>query len=262
MGEYYTNKDSIEEVLDNPSHPHRAQVMQDIISHVHEMSHDKDGTRIVQSAIQYGTSSEQEALVKGVRKHVKDLIWSPEGNHVIQSFIEQTTCADFFADELMDSAVEVCNHRFGCRVMCRLLEHYENKESTKKLMEEALKEVGDICRHKMGHYVIQKIIETEPGSDSQRAKVLEALGNEPINMAKDRNAHHVLDLVIDAKTVSDEEKQKLKQAMLKEKDESGEPKVIALFKQTPHQSGRPAGKILAFLGQDVPSTAARSQASK
>jgi len=222
--------------------PERVHIMQQIQSNVREMSLDAEGTHIVQTAIRTGTREEHEALAKGVQDHVQELVHSPSSNHVIQKFIESTSAetSDFIALELRKHAADTCNHRFGCRIMCRLLEHNETKPSTQELIAEALQGAADLCRHKFGHYVIQKVIESDPGSPAQRSAVIQALCDDPYKNATDRNAHHVLEFAFASELVTDEDKRKLRHAY-------NTPACIAEFKKAPGGAGRPAGKILQQL---------------
>ena len=67
-----------------------------------------------------------------LRGHVLQMMESPHANFVLQKVIEvlpaNATC--FVTEELATRAAEAARHRFGCRILCRLIEHHTASSST------------------------------------------------------------------------------------------------------------------------------------
>lgn len=50
-------------------------------------------------------------------------------------------------------------HRYGCRVIIRLLEHFTTEEGTLSLVDELLTEAQELLRHPYAHFVLQAVLE-------------------------------------------------------------------------------------------------------
>merc|ERR1712048_1294487 len=66
---------------------------------------------------------------------------------------------DFILKELAGAAACTSRHRFGCRIICRLLEHAARDAATMPLIEELVAETGSLSRHVFGHHVIHALLE-------------------------------------------------------------------------------------------------------
>jgi len=112
---------------------------------------------------------------------------------VIQKVVEvmPATHSGFVAEELRGVGATVARHRFGCRVLCRLLEHSGSSASLMELLDEVLAEARDLCRHAFGHYVLQSIL--EHGHASHRQRLASTLRSELLEHAQHRCSSHVLE---------------------------------------------------------------------
>jgi len=73
--------------------------------------------------------------------------------------------SQFIIDELRLAGIsKAARHRFGCRVLQRLLEHC-TAQQLQEVVEELLLDASVLCNHIYGHYVLQHLL--EHGSDSQ-----------------------------------------------------------------------------------------------
>jgi len=109
--------------------------------------------------------------------HVVELLDSPHGNHVLQKCIEvlPPDTVQFVVDELCafpDHGLSIAKHRFGCRILERLMEHCP-ADQTRVLVEDVIRNVYVLCRHPFGNYVVQHILEY--GTQTQRSVVIDAL---------------------------------------------------------------------------------------
>merc|ERR1719498_56307 len=99
---------------------------------VQKMSFELHGCRVVQRALEVGDSVERDHLVAELRGQVAAMIASPYANFVLAKIVEVVSIAsaDFVAQELATFASEVARHRFGCRILCRLVEHHLSTTAT------------------------------------------------------------------------------------------------------------------------------------
>lgn len=167
------------------------------------LSFDAAGCRAVQLALQLADRKSSAELAEELRGHVGEAIRSPHANYVIQKVIEVLPMAQssFIAEELCGMGVEVARHRYGCRILCRLLEHSATDMGPIKLIDEVLAGVGGLCRHSFGHYVIQSIL--EHGTPEQRHAIAAALRAELARSVQNRNACYVIENALSYCSVED-----------------------------------------------------------
>lgn len=129
---------------------------------------------------------------------------SKHGNYVIQRIIElmPASVSSFIVEELRGAGCEAACHRFGCRVICRLLEHLTpDGEQISALVNEILSEAGPLSRHPYGNYVMQHILEF--GLASQRSQVVLALCASMQANARNRNSSHTLEKALEFGSTDD-----------------------------------------------------------
>mmetsp|Transcript_25352 Transcript_25352/g.69720 ORF Transcript_25352/g.69720 Transcript_25352/m.69720 type:complete len:397 (-) Transcript_25352:511-1701(-) len=171
----------------------RASAVAALRSCIVPLAFDAAGCRAVQLALHVADRKVSAELADELRGHVCEAIRSPHANYVIQKVIEVLPMAQaaFVAEELSGMGVEVARHRYGCRILCRLLEHSANDVGPVKLIDEVLEGVGGLCRHSFGHYVIQSIL--EHGTPEQRHLIASALRAELARSVQNRNACYVIE---------------------------------------------------------------------
>jgi len=118
---------------------------------------------------------------------------SPHANYVLQKVVQTlpATLSSFVATELAGAGGEAARHKFGCRIVCRLIEHTALSEETSTLLEEILDEADKLSRHTFGHHVVQSIL--EHGQPWQRAMVVEVLRGDLLRCSLNRNSSYVVD---------------------------------------------------------------------
>jgi len=107
----------------------------------------------------HGTDSELKA-------HVKELYESPQGNHVLSQAIDVSTYPQLIMiiSALRGLGTTISKHRYGCRVMRRLLEHCgDREEHIGELLDEIVLEADTLSNNGNGTYVIQAMLEYAPG---------------------------------------------------------------------------------------------------
>mmetsp|Transcript_84799 Transcript_84799/g.150154 ORF Transcript_84799/g.150154 Transcript_84799/m.150154 type:complete len:550 (-) Transcript_84799:125-1774(-) len=179
------------------------------------LSLDSTGCRLVQLAIQLADPQTAAELAGELQGHVHLAIKSPHGNYVIQQVIEMLPPAqcNFIIQELLGFGAFMARHRFGCRILCRLLEHCADEADL--LISEVLAEAVDLSRHAFAHHVLQSIL--EHGTVEQHQKIVLALCSDLQTSLSNRNASFVVEKVLIYCGV--EEQHKIIDALLASKSE-------------------------------------------
>eukprot|EP00928_Gymnodinium_smaydae_P088930 TRINITY_DN72965_c0_g1_i1.p1 TRINITY_DN72965_c0_g1~~TRINITY_DN72965_c0_g1_i1.p1 ORF type:complete len:495 (-),score=81.37 TRINITY_DN72965_c0_g1_i1:506-1990(-) len=169
-----------------------SNALRDIRGSVRSLSTDSAGCRLVQDALQAADHRDAASLALELRGHVWTTIASPHGNYVVQKMIEvlPASLVAFVAEELRGYALETACHRYGCRVLCRLLEHSASEPSTVALIDEVLKQTGALSSHEYGHYVIESVL--EHGNSSHASRVARELRLDLPRYCQDRHATYVI----------------------------------------------------------------------
>jgi hypothetical protein len=104
-----------------------------------------------------------------LRGRVWELLKCPHGNFVLQKCIEilPPEESQFIIDELRMAGVgSVVRHRFGCRILQRLLEHCPQQQ-LEPLTCEIQQDSFALSTHIYGHYVLQHLVEHGSAEDIQ-----------------------------------------------------------------------------------------------
>lgn len=157
------------------------------------------GCRLIQHAIETLSHEFTKELVAELHGRVLEAIESPHANYVIQKVVEWMPPAErsFVISELRFGAAKMARHRNGCRILCRLLEHYEREHSAcGELIDEVLAEVETLCCHPYGHHVLEWVLEY--GRVEQRHRICSALLSNLMNIAQDRHGSFVVQAALKA----------------------------------------------------------------
>jgi len=75
----------------------------------------------------------------------------------------------FIVDEVLagGQAAQIVKHKYGCRIMQRLLERC-SREQVKDVLEIVFADVASFCKHPYGNYVVQNILEKGACDDRHR----------------------------------------------------------------------------------------------
>lgn len=187
-----------------------------VLGQVWHMSKDVQGCRLVQLAFDNATNNEQRmALAEELHGHVWEGVRDLNANHVLQKCIATVSpgVSQFIVDELVfrdESAVtNTAKHRYGCRIIQRLLEHCPPHQVT-VLTENLLERAEGLCTHAFANYVMQHIL--EHGTTEQQRHLTEILRRQVTAMASDAYGSAVLGKALHH--VPPEEQQALAKAVL------------------------------------------------
>lgn len=143
------------------------------------LSRDKHGCRHVQEALEEAPSnSDRELLVGGLRGHVWELLRCPHGNHVLQKCVETlpSVSIQFIVDEILADGVagglKAARHRFGCRVVLRILEQCPAAQ-VQLITDAVADDAVFLSTHIYANFVVQAVIER--GTEPQRQRLVQAL---------------------------------------------------------------------------------------
>jgi pumilio RNA-binding family len=160
------------------------------------LSFEPHGTRLVQEA--FGVADRQTAaeLVQELHGFVRRAIDSPHANYVLQKVIEVMPRVHirFILDELRGVADATARHRYGCRILCRLLEYAGSDEGVAALLDEVVEEAGALVFHFFGHHVLQHIF--EHGTDWQKHRVAMAICDNMENCAQDPHGSFIVEAAV------------------------------------------------------------------
>jgi hypothetical protein len=123
---------------------------------------DKTSSRAAQMALEEAQGTDAAALVSGMHGHVRAALKSMFANYVIQKIVEVMpwTSARFIPEELLGAGQQIARHRFGCRILCRLLEHGPLSDcGLAALLEEVLVDTAALSSHEFGNYVVRHSLE-------------------------------------------------------------------------------------------------------
>lgn len=172
---------------------------------VWHLSCDPVGCRSVQRALEKASRVDAAKLAAELHGHVWEAVTSPHANHVLQKIVTQLTfnAARFVAEEITGIAANVARHRFGCRILCRLLEFSHNQKIVFQIVEELLKDADDLCYHSFGHHVLQSVM--EHGHEQHKRCVVQVLLSDLVGFAKQRHSSYLVETALQHSAPEDQE---------------------------------------------------------
>eukprot|EP00930_Biecheleria_cincta_P035395 TRINITY_DN24347_c0_g1_i1.p1 TRINITY_DN24347_c0_g1~~TRINITY_DN24347_c0_g1_i1.p1 ORF type:complete len:511 (+),score=90.98 TRINITY_DN24347_c0_g1_i1:74-1606(+) len=160
---------------------------------VWSFSRSPTGCRLVQLALEKSNQHEVGKLAEELRGHVLEAAKCPHANYVLQKMLTHLhfDAASFLAEEMVGGAVTIARNRYGCRILCRLLEFFGAHAFTSRLMDELLTECEELCCHSFAHHVIQSVL--EHGTEGHRSRVMAAILTDPLAYAQHKNASYLVE---------------------------------------------------------------------
>jgi len=184
-----------------------AVVVQGLVVH---LSMDQDGCRLLQSALESGDGAERAAMTMEFYGHVCDALESPHAHHVLQRIVElmPPSSVSFILRELQSkwSPAFVARHRFGCRVLERVIEHFpacpQAGAELAYFLEGILQDAAPHCYHSFATFVMQHILEY--GSTEQQRAIVNSLCVDLWRAALDMHAVGALDKALSFQPFEDQ----------------------------------------------------------
>lgn len=166
----------------------------------------KMSSRAAQIALQKASANQAMLLAFGLQGQVHRAAQSKHANHVVQKIVEvlPITSVGFIVDELCGIGYETARHRFGCRLLCRILEHLSPGDNgTRRLIDDILLKVEDLCSHAFGSYVVRHVLEF--GLPEHKHRIAIALVPYVGWYAKHKLGSHVVEAAIRMCSLEDQQ---------------------------------------------------------
>ena len=149
---------------------------------VWDMACDSLACRDLQQALDDCSDSGRLAVAEALKSHVWQCIRCRNANHVLQKVITvlRPNHLQFVVDEIMEhpgGPLLASKHRYGCRVVERLIEHCRS-DQLRPLVAELLKDVLRLSSHRFGNFVVQHIMEfgTPEWKHSIATEIMDGMG--------------------------------------------------------------------------------------
>lgn len=156
----------------------------------------KGGCRVVQKFFEVTGGADRDLIITELKDYIVDLYESPHGNFVLSRAVEVLPAAKnaFIISALLGRGISVCKHRFGCRVVCRLMEHC-TEDQIGPLLDEILPEVGMLAHDDYGNYIVQAALEhaSEGRQLAMQAQLLPSFASLAMHKDGSRVAERLLD---------------------------------------------------------------------
>jgi len=185
--------------------------------HVWELSQDAQGSRDVQAVLEEISSPELEQLAFELEGHILEAAKCPHANFVLQKCISRKApkASRVIARELIqqgsEAIVQAAKHRYGCRIIERLLECCDNDEVS-ELSDFMLSAANSLCVHPYGNYTMQHIL--THGSENHRQRLVSVIRDEVATMGANFHAAAVIGEAL--RRASRQDAMELAQALLQE----------------------------------------------
>jgi hypothetical protein len=179
----------------------------------HSAFSSQSSSRAAQLALKDASGNHAALLASSLQGHVRRASQSKHANYVMQKIVEVMPMArtGFIVEELLGVAHETACHRFGCRLLCRILEHLSpGDEATLDLLDELLLNVEELLSHTFGSYVVRHILEF--GMPAHKHRIASALLPQAAWYAKHRLASHVVEAAL--RTCSSDDQHALAETLL------------------------------------------------
>jgi len=158
---------------------------------------DQCSSRAAQLALDRASISEQTELFSGLQGSVRRAMQDQNANHVITKAVEVMPAdrVSFIGAELLGHGSQLARHRFGCRVLCRILEHLPpSGTKTMELLEEVLEDADNLCTQAHGSIVMCHFL--EHGLDEHKHRIAVALGKDLVSSTLKRKGSQVVEAAI------------------------------------------------------------------
>lgn len=154
---------------------------------IFDLSQHVYGCRVIQKLIDH--LEDIKSIVAELENHVEELIFSPNGNHVIQKCIDRDIDKDFLIKAFEKQPIKLAQQRYGCRVLQRLFEVCSEEEIWEVYLQ-IIDNVDVLINDKYGNYVIQHLIDTE---NKYRDKIYNHIISNAFTLSKDKFSSNVVE---------------------------------------------------------------------
>jgi len=228
------------EKLENAMKPQYQPVGMPVAGKVWQLAQDPQGCREVQYALDFANRAQVLVLAKELQGHIWEATRCPHANHVLQKCLVllQPRDLQFILDELMQGSlpVQASQHKYGCRVVQKLLEHRQ-VEDVQVLVRILTLDAITIACHPYGNYVIQKLVTC---CDCPQARLLREVLSEGIpSLGRDPYGCAVLSSAM--QSLPSDDKVELARALAKDRQLL----LVLACSRHGHQAAKAVAEVLA-----------------
>ncbi|WCJ19265.1 pumilio 4 [Euphorbia peplus] len=183
----------IQKFFEHGSESHRAELASQLAGHVLPLSLQMYGCRVIQKALEVVDADQQTKMVAELDGSVMKCVRDQNGNHVIQKCIEciPEHRIQFIISSFYGQVVTLSTHPYGCRVIQRVLEHSDNVNTQKIIIDEIMQSVCVLAQDQYGNYVIQHVL--EHGKLHERSAIINKLAGQIVKMSQQKFASNVVE---------------------------------------------------------------------
>lgn len=175
-------------------------VLEEFSDKIYGLSVHPYGCRVIQKIME--TMDCIEYIMKEIKDHVFGLIEDQNGNHVIQKYIEKSKDKSLIIQAFEKNSVYLSTHRYGCRVIQRLLE-FCDKENVKRILNILITNLGSLVNDQYGNYVIQHMLTVSDKEDKD--KVIAKIINDCYELSKYKFSSNVIEQCVLVSTKAQKE---------------------------------------------------------
>lgn len=138
------------------------------------MAKDRQGSRVLQQKIQECSPADREVIFGALLPHLKDLVYDPSTNYVIQKLCDYATAEhqQIFLNYFLSDLQRAVDHPNGCRVLQKFIE--TTSEQNIDAIYVALRpNLIQLCFSQNGNHIVQRFIETLKNRLSEIVEILE-----------------------------------------------------------------------------------------
>ncbi|KAF5205587.1 Pumilio-like protein [Thalictrum thalictroides] len=183
----------IQKFFEHGTASQRRELADQLTGHVLTLSLQMYGCRVIQKAIEVVDLDQQTKMVAELDGSVMRCVRDQNGNHVIQKCIEciPQDAIQFIISTFYDQVVTLSMHPYGCRVIQRVLEHCDDPETQRIMMDEIMKSVCMLAEDQYGNYVVQHVL--EHGKPDERTTIIKKLAGQIVQMSQQKFASNVVE---------------------------------------------------------------------
>uniref|UniRef100_A0A0D9WF06 PUM-HD domain-containing protein n=1 Tax=Leersia perrieri TaxID=77586 RepID=A0A0D9WF06_9ORYZ len=151
------------------------------------------GCRVIQKAVEFADLDQKIQITRELNNDIMKCIHDQNANHVVQKCIEHVPqqFIQFFLEGIYGHVVELSVHPYGCRVIQRILEYFNDPLIHEIFLKEIIEDVYYMAQDPFANYVVQHIL--QHGNPLARSAIVEKFHGNIITMCKQKHSSNVIE---------------------------------------------------------------------
>jgi len=140
------------------------------------------------------------AVLGDLQGYVMDALQHPHANHVIKQIVTcmPTDCIGFVAAELIGKGAWAAKHKYGCRVVLRLIQHCGNggpaSECAESVINEVMDNAAELSIDAFGKFVIEELLQS--GVKEYQRRVAAVIHPRIIKIARHKHGSGIIEKLL------------------------------------------------------------------